>query len=299
MKLNIDGDILVYRAGFAADVTHYEVYVQDPAQGGQPVFSSNSSKEVKAHVEKSGYDTYFISRRPLQGGIESALGNCKDLIIKSIINRLGYDDIQIYLTGDGNFRETLATYKKYKGNRDGQRRPLHYDAIKKYLVDQWGAIYTQGEEADDSLGQSQTSETILCSIDKDLRQIQGLHYDFVKDVRFEVDHASANFLFFKQCLMGDSTDNIIGLPNVGDKTAEKILRASSPDRWWDVVVNEYQTRLAKKPLEGMELVGNGMIEYHHWNTGMPVRKTFGEYAEEVAHLVWIRKRGQKEHGYTS
>lgn len=298
MKLNVDGDILVYRAGFAADVTHYEVYVGDPASGAEPVFATNSSKEARAHVKKEGYDEYFISRRPLQGGIESALGNCKDLIIKSIINRLASDDIQIFLTGNGNFREDVATYKKYKGNRDDQRRPLHYDAIQKYLVNQWGAVYTKGEEADDALGQAQTYGTVLCSIDKDLKQIHGMHYDFVKDIQLEIDEVSSTFLFFRQCLTGDTTDNIHGLPGVGDKTADKLLRAASPDKWWDVVVHEYRTRLQKKPLEDMCLIGNGMVEYPHWKTGMPVRKTFGEYAEEVAHLVWIRKRGQVTHGYS-
>ena len=299
MKLNVDGDILVYRAGFAADVTHYEVYLQDPAQGGEPVFSSNSSKEVKRYVKDCGLDDYFISRRPLQGGIESALGNCKDVLIGSIIEVLGSDDIQIFLTGNNNFREKVATYKKYKGNRDKQRRPLHYHDLQKYLVNVWGAVFTEGEEADDALGQAQSSNSVLCSIDKDLKQIHGAHYNFVTKQSMDVPIEAARYLFYKQCLMGDSTDNIIGLPKVGDKTADKILKAVPASKWWDTVIQEYRTRLVKTPLEGTTLVGKDSMEYPHWETGLPVRKTFAEYAEEVAHLVWIRKKGQIQHEHTS
>ena len=48
------------------------------------------------------------------------------------------EDTKLYLTGSGNYRNTLATIKPYKGNRDPNNKPIYYAEIREYLLDQHG-----------------------------------------------------------------------------------------------------------------------------------------------------------------
>jgi len=130
-----------------------------------------------------------------------------------------------FLTGRGNFRKDIAVTKVYKGNRKDTIMPEHFDAIRDYIIEAWDCHVVDGIEADDALGvcQSNMDKTIICSIDKDLLQIEGLHYNWNKGEVKYVNQHEADRLIYKQTLMGDSTDNIVGIPKVGDKRAEKIL----------------------------------------------------------------------------
>jgi len=57
----------------------------------------------------------------------------------------------IILSGPGNFRDSIATIKPYKGNRDPTHIPVHYSAIRQYMIDQYCAVVIHGREADDEV----------------------------------------------------------------------------------------------------------------------------------------------------
>lgn len=138
-------------------------------------------------------------------------------------------DYMIYLTGSNNYRKTL--YPEYKANRI-QEKPLHYNLIKQYLIDHEAAILEEYQEADDALGIAQTAgndTTIICSIDKDLHQIPGRHYNFVKNEHTIVTPEEGVYFFYQQLLTGDRVDNIPGLPKVGPVKAKKILGEMSDE----------------------------------------------------------------------
>jgi len=130
-----------------------------------------------------------------------------------------------FLTGKNNFRKNIAKTKPYKGNRKDMVIPEHLDALKEYLVETWGCEVVNGLEADDALGicQTQMDDTIICSIDKDLLQIVGLHYNWNNNSVTNVSEDDAWHKLYQQTLSGDSTDNIVGIPRVGEKKAIKIL----------------------------------------------------------------------------
>jgi DNA polymerase-1 len=53
--------------------------------------------------------------------------------------------------------------------------------------------------------------------------IPGKHFNFVKNEFYEVTEFEGLKHFYKQCLMGDRSDNIKGIEKIGTKKADKIL----------------------------------------------------------------------------
>lgn len=158
--------------------------------------------------------------------------------IRLILAETNCDDFKIYLSDSANnFR--LKLYPAYKANRV-QPKPKHYQAIKDHLIKEWGAIVSLGQEADDALGINQTTDTIICSIDKDLYQIPGEHYNFVTKVFKTVSPEEGLRYFYNQLLTGDRTDNIPGIYGIGPKKAEKALTGLSDElAFYEKVVEMY------------------------------------------------------------
>lgn len=149
--------------------------------------------------------------------------------MKRILQDLNAQAFKIYLTGSDNFRYKI--YPEYKANRKDKPRPRHWNALKEHLIVQWDAEMTNGCEADDAIGVDATSRrsdgAVVCSIDKDLRQIPGLHYNFVKQELNEVDEEEADRNFWMQMLTGDKSDNVPGFPGFGTVGAAKLLESST------------------------------------------------------------------------
>lgn len=148
-----------------------------------------------------------------------------DATMDAIMEGSECDKYQLFLTSTdkSNFRFDL--YPEYKANRK-QPKPLWYMELRSHMVAEYKAQIVFKEEADDRLGIVATSlkgEGTICSIDKDLDQIPGPHYDFVKDVAYDVDPETALRFFYYQLLMGDRVDNIPGCRGIGPKKADRIL----------------------------------------------------------------------------
>lgn len=145
----------------------------------------------------------------------------------------------LHLTGKGNFRDEIAVTAPYKGNRKGAEKPKHYKLIRDYLVYSWDAVIWEGMEADDAIAIEATElkgDGVIVSLDKDLDQVVGWHYNFVKDNLYYINQETADFNFYKQFLTGDAVDNIKGVHGIGPKKAEKLLEGKTPAEMWEVIV---------------------------------------------------------------
>lgn len=241
----IDGDPIVYRAGFAADGQLKKEYKEQHPDA--------TDEEIKQALQSVDYR-----------GI--ALYNC-DEMLEGILARF-QGQPSLYLTGSGNFREQLATILPYKGNRDPTHKPKYYREIKEHMADKWGAEVVQGVEADDAIATEQWSHkdrsTVICTIDKDLDQIPGWHYNYVKGLFYNVSLRDANAWLFWQMLEGDRTDNIPGINKVGPKTIQK---------WFDGL-NWHLDDIRE------------MVKYEY-------EKQYGEMwahaYKEVGNLLWMRR----------
>lgn len=155
---------------------------------------------------------------------------------------------KLFLTGKGNFRDQVATIQTYKGNRDPASKPKYYDDIRKYMVDHHDAIVVQGMEAEDEVGILQYAakdrSTVIVGVDKDLLCIPGWHYNPVKDTFCYVTLPEADTNFWKQVLTGDRVDNILGIPGMGPKTADKLIDPVAGD--WHSMYNVVQDAYRKQ-----------------------------------------------------
>ena len=263
MKLLIDADGLVYRCGFAVEKTKYLVTYGKKEDEEEFVEYCEDHKRAK---EVAGEFGYIWSRKEFEP-IENAL----HLINQVMDGMPEHDSRELWLTPSvGNFREQIAKQAKYKGNRDYANRPKYYRELTEYLIDRFGARYTEGQEADDEIGIRATEEgnrALIVSFDKDLLQIPGRHYNWVTKETATISGKDAALNFYAQILSGDPVDNVPGLPGIGSVKARKILAGVvSPVDAWERVIKAYTEEFGN---EGKEI------------------------ALETARLVYVRrKRGE-------
>lgn len=183
---------------------------------------------------------------------------------ESIANILQYtqvDDHEIWLTDSvDNWRMKL--FPNYKANRK-QPKPKHYEYLSNLLTEEWGAQVAFGQEADDAMGIRQCTgeNTIICTIDKDLQQIPGRHFNFVTGDFTEVTPWQGLYKFYYQLLVGDSGDNItvgegLSCAGIGPKKAQKILEGCEVEKdLFECVQEAYNSSHPETARERMLLTG--------------------------------------------
>ena len=185
--------------------------------------------------------------RPLRP-IEYKLAQIED-IAGEIMDRAGASKFVLHVTPSastkGN-RAAQAVQKEYQANRLGRDKPEHLDAIRAEIARSSGYRHGIGvahldQEADDALVQANLGDiknSVLCSRDKDLRMAAGWHMDMDTDELVWVEPGDFGHIdlvekvsesgksktkkivgygpkfFWAQCLMGDTADNVAGLPEV-------------------------------------------------------------------------------------
>jgi len=210
MKALIDGDILVYRIGFA---------------------SENEPESI-------------------------AMARCSEFI-EDLILFNGFGEYQGYLTGKKNFRNEIAVTAPYKGNRKSAK-PKHYQLLRDYMESAWAFTMIEDQEADDAIGiaayEMEVGEYCICSIDKDLDMLRGDHYNFVKDERYFITEEEGIKNFYKQLLMGDRVDNIIGIKGIGTVKAERLLKECKNENEMYLAILEAYDGNAERVLENGRLL---------------------------------------------
>jgi len=147
-----------------------------------------------------------------------------DELMQRILHETSSYDYQAFLTGSNNFR--FKYNPEYKANRKDSVKPEWLEQCREHLVVQWKASVTDGNEADDEMAIAQTKDpenTIICTIDKDLLQVPGKHYNFVKSEFRTISPKEGLFNFYWQFIMGDVSDNIKGFDGLARQTIPKKL----------------------------------------------------------------------------
>jgi len=190
----------------------------------------------------------------------------------------------LFLSDKTNFRYTLAKTKPYKENRTRCKklkgtfcikgfptspecskgntdlvcyeciidRPKHLPIANSYLKEMYNGLIIDNYEADDAIASYMTQHKGVAhaGIDKDIRQIQGWHYNFVKRIWEYTSEDESKLKLYRQICMGDTSDNIPGLPGIGEKKAEKAI--TKPDTAKEDAIKLYKkVMLGKKNDEAL------------------------------------------------
>jgi 5'-3' exonuclease len=200
MRALVDADVYAYQCGFAAQKTVDGVVVAEPVEHALALAKTALQavyEELNAWLRQSG---------------ESL------------------DCLRLYLTGKDNFREKIATIREYKGQRKLKPKPVHYKALREYMIQHWGATVVDGYEADDALAMEAHSleydpdRVCIISVDKDLKTVPGLLYSPKRKEAFLLSQKEALLYFYRQMITGDSSDNIVGVYKAGRRPLKRLRR---------------------------------------------------------------------------
>jgi DNA polymerase-1 len=156
---------------------------------------------------------------------------------------------------DENFRRDH--YPLYKAHRTSEP-PAMLETAQQVIKDMSATVvYMPNLEADDVMGIAQTNgktpNTVIVSVDKDMRQIPGWHLNPHKeDFPVLVTEDDADYLFYMQWLTGDATDGYPGIKGIGPKTAEKILGPKGdPPQDYEARIFDAYEKAGKTPDEAI------------------------------------------------
>lgn len=133
----------------------------------------------------------------------------------------------------------------YKHNRKNVEKPVLLQELRQHAIKEWPTKIKPKLEADDVIGIMATlypGKYIMASIDKDLMQIPGKHYDWRKDEQVSMGEVEADNWFYRQALTGDPTDGYSGCPGIGPKRAARILEPFLGEDPWPAIVEAYENK---------------------------------------------------------
>jgi len=220
----------------------------------------------------------------------------------------GAEFVELHVTPTGSNkggRPEQAVLKEYQTGRKGKDKPRLLDWTREYIVDVMEGIANLNQEADDGMSigawaahEAGTPELyVICSRDKDLLMCPGLHMDWTTREIWSTDQfgkidqpkGTGTKFFWLQMLMGDTADDIPGLPKTysvltkkgqkpklcGGVMAAQLLQDCINDaECFEVVTNEYRQYFEKHPAL-------------HWKTEKTI--TWGQVFASHAQLLWMRR----------
>lgn len=184
-------------------------------------------------------------------------------LVDRIIQESEATESMIFITSTDKSNFRFELFPEYKANRKDKPKPKHYDFIRQTLFDEYFAVLVKDEEADDALAKwliQLGDKGIICSIDKDLDQIPGWHYNFVKQRKYQISEIEGWRCFYTQCLVGDkAVDNIDGCPKIGKVKANRMLEGCESEKeMYQTVLKAYQNAFpdTESAVSALWLAGN-------------------------------------------
>ena len=203
MKLLIDADFIVYKSCAAAET------------------------EVDF-----GRDVILVT-----SNFSDAYGATKREITK-LENKFGaFTSVILFFSDSKNFRKKIL--EDYKGHRN-RKKPCGYKRVINKLKKEYKVIIMPTLEADDSMGVYATQHpgNMICSPDKDMRQIPGQLYN-MDETTLITEEAGAKWHLI-QSMAGDQTDGYSGVPGIGVKRAETIFKDQGYT--WETVLKTFEEK---------------------------------------------------------
>ena len=155
----------------------------------------------------------------------------------------GYSEFTFAFSDKDNFRKELNPL--YKSNRANKRKPTCYRALVDFIKGNYNTLTIPKLEGDDVLGILATDpefDSVIVSLDKDMKTIPCKFYNFGKDELITISEERAKYWHMYQTLVGDVTDGYTGCPKYGAVRAAKLLDSISTEYWWKAIVNAFKSQ---------------------------------------------------------
>ena len=216
---------------------------------------------------------YIVAYQNQDSLFDSIVEEATEKFIDTLLDKTAAEGYTGFYQVEGHKNYRLDILPTYKANR-----PETSDYVKKWrpvihsVFDRYkGIVGLKVIESDDALSIinerfKDKYDLTFARIDKDLRCIPGLHFNY-KSFKFEdISTEDAISFFNAQVLAGDNGDNIKSIPGVGMKTAEKFLKmeptmirayrtackVKKVDRWIQTFYESYHCIRLLKSLEELK-----------------------------------------------
>jgi hypothetical protein len=291
-----------------------------------------------AHIDADflAYQASF-ERRDDPKTFEEMKSNAR-IMVENLRLLSGAETVHLHLTpgtSDKGKRYEIALLKEYQANRKDKEKPRYLHIIRHWFTEHYPGTLHQRCEADDGMASEQyaaiargdRARSIIVSKDKDLAMVPGLHMDWDEGTIVDVDFGSiwiddkgsskklrgfGEKFFWAQLLMGDSADNISGLPVLHSKL---VAYHSPPTSLVEAkTVEAYNRELRKvKPKKCGPVLAHAMLEnadtakmcfdivteafklggpYANWRDGTEI--TWQQAFLSECKLLWMRKDPHNE-----
>lgn len=244
----VDGDFLPYSIGFASQRNEHTVFYRGDELGtfkykrevNNLIKDLNLSKEDVSITTEIVADPESHALHSVKACLQAALEDC------------GADRYVVYLQGKDNFRDKLAKTLPYKSGRPSVK-PIHFQAIRDYLVAHWNAEIVDNMETDDQLSIEQTkapNNTVIITADKDLNTVAGYKYNIKKRISYYVSEEDALLWNYCQLILGDKVDAIQGIKGKGLIATYKLFQdcETEEELHWAALC-AYEESSYEKPFE--------------------------------------------------
>lgn len=211
MTLLIDGDIVAYEAAYKSQKTHdWDGDGSDPCV----VVDMDEAKSI----------------------VNNFVKNLKDRLRASKVVMCLSDPKRRYWRHD-----LLPSYKQ---NRSNSVPPEGLKDLKVWMAEHPRAQFRDNLEADDVMGiiATRTRGCVICSVDKDLKQIPGRLYNWRTGIKTTVTREDGMRFHMYQTLCGDPVDNYRGCPGVGDVKATETAYSHPINELWAAVFDKFRLR---------------------------------------------------------
>ena len=174
-----------------------------------------------------------------QDALVSFIDHAQDLLNE-------FEGFDLFLVRGDRRNYRYDIWPAYKANRKDRRRPPGYGAFLKSLSEVaksrgWLTGGFKNVEGDDVLGIIAEPDDVIVSGDKDMLTLPGKHWRDGELI--EVSRWDADVAFYKQTLVGDTSDNYPGCPGIGDKNklfkSKEWLSSTTEKELWACVLGQY------------------------------------------------------------
>ena len=186
-----------------------------------------------------------------EGTTVAASRNIVQRMVRDFEGHAGAENAMLHMTASGCLKgDRVLMPIGYQTHRKSGRRPENWQYLRDWIPSYDGPEFKTkvwfDREADDGFGWVSTSRPndVICTNDKDMRMLPGLHLDWMTKQMVEVPKDCYELVangkvygykwFLLQLLQGDTADGIRGIGKFsgaprgcGEKTAEKFLKGTT------------------------------------------------------------------------